>query len=249
MAIIKTDEQIENIAYSGKILGQLLIELKDHIRAGMTLLEIDQLAEDYIRDHNGIPSFKGFHGFPNTSCISVNENVIHGIPTKYKLQDGDIVGVDVGMIYKGGYGDTAYTYPVGEISDEKKKLLQITEQSLYIGIEQAVRGNRVRDISRAIQLFVEKEGFSLVREYCGHGVGLDVWEEPAIPNVVGPQPGPRLKNKMVIAIEPMVNIGSSAIFVKKDGWTVTTRDKKPSAHFEHTIVIRDGKPDILTKVS
>ncbi len=248
MSIIKTQNQIDNIKYSSQVLAQLLIDLKGFIKPGVTLIEIDQYVEERIRSKNGLPSFKGFHGFPNATCTSVNENVIHGIPNKYKLEEGDIVGIDVGMSYKGGYGDTAYTYAVGNISEEKQKLLEITEKSLYIGIEKAVHGNRVGDISHAIQSFVESYNYSLVREYCGHGVGLDVWEEPSVPNVGDPGKGPRLKSGMVIAIEPMVNIGTHQIFVGKDGWTVTTKDRKPSAHFEHTILISNGVPEILTRI-
>ncbi|MDH4129120.1 MAG: type I methionyl aminopeptidase [Spirochaetota bacterium] len=248
MALIKTTEQIEKIRYSSKILAKLLLELKTIIKPGVKLIDIDEFADNYIRSNNGIPSFIGFHGYPNATCISVNEDVIHGIPTKYSLKEGDIVGVDVGMSTDGCLGDTAYTYAVGEISDEKKKLIDVTEKSLYIGIEKAIKGNRVGDISNAIQVYAESNGFSLVREYCGHGVGLAVWEEPSIPNVGIAGRGMRLRNGMVIAIEPMVNIGSHNIIVKKDGWTVTTKDKKSSAHFEHTILINDNNPEILTKI-
>ncbi len=248
MAKIKTEAQIENIKYSSQVLAKLLIELKSFVKPNVTLLEIDGFAEDFIMSHKGLPSFKGFQGFPNTTCISVNENVIHGIPTNSPLKEGDIVGVDVGMIYRGGYGDTAYTYAVGEVSEAKKKLMEATEASLYKGIEQAVRGNRVGDISNAIQAFAEAKGYSLVRGYCGHGVGLDVWEEPPIPNVGKKGYGPRLKSGMVIAIEPMVNIGHHEIFVNKDGWTVTTKDLMPSAHYEHTVLIQNGSPQILTRL-
>lgn len=250
MIWIKTEEQIENIRYSCKVLGSILSELGEKITSGLSLLEIDQFAEEYICSHGGTPAFKGFHGFPNTVCASVNENVIHGIPTNYSLKEGDIVGIDVGMIYKGGYGDTARTFAVGEVSEELDKLLQVTEQSLYKGITQARDGNRVGDISYAIQKYVEQYGkYSLVRDYCGHGVGIELWEEPSIPNYGTRGLGPRLKSNMVVAIEPMVNLGSHEVFVQSDGWTVTTKDHAYSAHFEHTLLIRDGEAEVLSKPS
>ncbi len=245
--LIKTTEQIKKIKYSSQVLAELLIKLKDIIKPGKTLLEIDKYAEKFIIANKGIPSFKGFKGFPNATCISVNEQVIHGIPTKYALKEGDIVGIDIGMNTKGGYGDTAYTYTIGKINQDKQKLLEVAEKSLYLGIEQAVSGNRIGDISHAIQSYVESFGFSLVKEYCGHGVGSDVWEEPSVPNVGKPNMGKRLKSGMVIAIEPMVNMGNADIIIQKDGWTVTTKDRKPSAHFEHTILVQDKQPEILTR--
>lgn len=246
--LVKTEEEIKNIKYSSQVLGELLVNLKDIIQEGTTLIEIDKYCEEFILSHHGKPAFKGFRGYPNAACISVNENVIHGIPTNYKLKSGDIVGVDVGMVKNGGYGDTAYTYKIGELDDRTQKLLEVTEKSLYLGIDQAIQGNRVGDISNAIQKYVESEKFTLVKEYCGHGVGLDVWEEPSIPNIGPPNKGPRLKAGMVIAIEPMVNMGVPDVVLQKDGWTVTTKDRKPSCHYEHTILIRNGSPEILTKV-
>ncbi len=248
MALIKRKDQIDKIRYSCKVISKLLLSLKNIIKEGVTPLDIDSYCEQYIISNKGLPSFKGFKGYPNATCISVNENVIHGIPNNYRLKNGDIVGVDVGVKTDGGFGDAAYTYSVGGINDEKKRLLEVTEKSLYLGIEKAITGNRVGDISHAIQSYVEGQGFSLVREYCGHGVGSDVWEEPPIYNTGPPNKGMRLKTGMVLAIEPMVNMGSHRIVLQKDRWTVTTKDKMPSAHFEHTILVADAQPEILTKL-
>jgi methionyl aminopeptidase len=242
----KTDEEIELIKKSADILGRAHAEVAKNIKTGVTTSELDKVAFDFISKKGAKPSFKGYKGYPSSLCISVNEVVVHGLPGDYELKEGDIVSIDCGVLLNGYHSDSAYTYSVGDISEEKKKLLEITKQSLYLGIAQAVAGNRTGDIGHTVQSFVEKEGYSVVRELVGHGVGKNLHEEPEVPNYGKKGSGVKLQERMVIAIEPMVNMGTKNIFQERDGWTIRTVDRKPSAHFEHTIVVLKGKAEILT---
>jgi len=247
MIICKTPREIEIMRRAGKIVALTHEELKKNIKPGVTTKQLDMIVEKTIKSHGAMASFKGYQGFPASACISVNEELVHGIPKNRVLKDGDIVTIDIGAKYKGYHGDSAWTYPVGSISDDAQKLLNVTEKSLYIGLEQAVLGNRVTDISHAIQTYVEEEGFSIVRDYSGHGIGQNLHEDPSILNYGLPGKGARLKSGMVLAIEPMVNIGKRYVKTLSDKWTVVTRDKSLCAHFEHTIVVKDdGTYDILT---
>lgn len=251
MIYIKTKKEIDFIRESCRLVSKTLELLKKYIKPGITTKEIDLIAEDFLLSHNAKPAFKGYEQgngipFPASVCISVDEEVVHGIPDKRVLREGEIVSLDFGVILNGYFGDSATTVPVGQISEEKKKLLEITEKSLYIGIEEAKVGNKVHDISFAIQNFVEKNGYSIVRELTGHGVGRFLHEDPSIPNYGKKGTGPKLKNGMTLAIEPMVNMGKKDVIIGYDGWTVITRDGLPAAHFEHTILVNDGKPEILT---
>lgn len=221
-------------------------ELAKWIAPGITTLKLDKIAEEFIRDHGAVPGFLGYGGFPNTLCVSVNEQIVHGIPSNYELKDGDIVSIDCGTVKNGFNGDSAYTFCVGEVAYDVRRLLKTTKESLYLGIEQAVEGKRVGDISNAVQTYCEKKGYSVVRELCGHGVGKRLHEDPEVPNYGRRGCGPLLKSGMVIAIEPMINLGSRNIVIERDGWTTRTRDRKPSAHFEHTVAVREGKADILS---
>ncbi len=244
--ILKTDEEIELMRESNRLVGMTLGELSKHIRPGITTLQLDKIAEEFIKDHGAIPTFLGYNGFPNTLCTSVNENVVHGIPNNKPLEDGDIVSIDCGTMKNGFCGDSAYTFCVGNVSEEIKQLLQATKESLYKGIEQAKEGKRVGDIGFAIQSYCEKKGYSVVRELVGHGIGRNMHEAPEVPNYGRPGTGPLLKNGMCIAIEPMINKGGHKVVFENDGWTVRTKDRKPSAHFEHTVAIRNGNADILS---
>ena len=244
--ILKTDEEIELMRESNRLVGMTLGELSKHIRPGVTTLYLDKIAEEFIRDHGAIPTFLGYNGFPNTLCTSVNENVVHGIPNNKPLQDGDIVSIDCGTLKNGFCGDSAYTFCVGNVSEEVKKLLRTTKESLYKGIEQAREDQRIGDIAYAIQSYCEKRRYSVVRELVGHGIGREMHEAPEVPNYGRPGTGPLLQNGMCIAIEPMINQGSKSVVFEDDGWTVRTKDRKPSAHFEHTVAIRNGKADILS---
>ena len=221
-------------------------ELAKWIAPGITTLKLDKIAEEFIRDHGAVPGFLGYGGFPNTLCVSVNEQIVHGIPSNYELKDGDIVSIDCGTVKNGFNGDSAYTFCVGEVAYDVRRLLKTTKESLYLGIEQAVEGKRVGDISNAVQTYCEKKGYSVVRELCRHGVGKRLHEDPEVPNYGRRGCGPLLKSGMVIAIEPMINLGSRNIVIERDGWTTRTRDRKPSAHFEHTVAVREGKADILS---
>jgi methionyl aminopeptidase len=254
----KTSEEIELIAEASQIVAGVLGMLKEHTVAGATTKRLDEIAEDYIRSYGAEPAFKGYvvHGqaFPATLCTSVNEAVVHGIPDLRPLQEGDIVSLDVGVKKNGFYGDSAITYSIGEPDELQAKLMRVTEESLWLGIEQAVAGNRVFDISRAVQRHVEANGFSVVRELVGHGIGRSLHEDPAVPNFV-PSPFQRhnfrntqLTDGLVICIEPMVNAGTYRVSTLDDKWTVVTQDGKPSAHFEHTVVVREGAAEILTKL-
>lgn len=234
---------------ANQIVAETLEMLRANIAPGKTTHYLDRLAEKFVEKRNAKPAFKGYRGFPGSLCISINEQVVHGIPSKkVKLRAGDIVSIDFGVKYKGFYGDAAVTVPVGEISHEKVNLLKITEESLYKGIEQARPGNRINDISKAVQQHVEKAGFSVVRQFVGHGIGHDLHEPPEIPNYNCSGRTPKLMPGMVLAIEPMVNAGNFDVKVLKDGWTVVTVDKSDSAHFEHSIAITDGAPIILSKL-
>ena len=209
-------------------------------------MKLDEITEQYIRDSGRVPGFKGYGGFPATLCISENDKVVHGFPSKYELKDGDIISVDCGVVLNGFNGDSAYTFPVGEVSDEVLLLLKTTKESLYKGIAQAMPGKRIGDISSAIQDYCQSRGYSVVRELCGHGIGKKLHEDPEVPNYGKKGSGPLLRNGMCIAIEPMINLGVKNVFIEKDGWTVRTKDAKPSAHFEHTIAIRKDGADILS---
>lgn len=246
MIYLKTDEEIELLRESNLLVGMTLGELAKWVAPGITTLKLDKIAEEFIRDHGAVPGFLGYAGYPNTLCVSVNEQIVHGIPSNYELKDGDIVSIDCGTLKNGFNGDSAYTFCVGDVAYEVRKLLKTTKESLYLGIEQAVEGKRIGDISNAIQTYCEKKGYSVVRELCGHGVGKHLHEDPEVPNYGRRGCGPLLKNGMVIAIEPMINLGSRNIVIERDGWTTRTRDRKPSAHFEHTVAIREGKADILS---
>ncbi len=252
MIYIKTKKEIDYIRESCKIVAETLQLLKRNVRPGVTTKEIDQIAEDYILSNNAIAAFKGYSqggssvDYPASICTSIDEEVVHGIPRNRVLNEGEIISLDVGVEKNGYFGDAALTVAVGNISEEKKKLMEVTERSLYIGIEQAVEKNRVHDISFAVQDFVEANGFSVVRDLCGHGVGKHLHEEPSVPNYGKKGTGHKLKNGMTIAIEPMVNMGKYVVKTLFDGWTVVTADGLPSAHFEHTILINDGKPEILS---
>ncbi|AYZ73613.1 type I methionyl aminopeptidase [Fusobacterium necrophorum] len=250
--ILKTLEEIKKIEKANQIIARLYRDiLPPYIKAGISTRELDKIVEDYIRSQGAIPGCIGVQGlyneFPAATCISVNEEVVHGIPGERILQEGDIVSVDTVTILDGYYGDSAYTYAVGEIDEEAKKLLEITKKSRKLGIEQAVVGNRIGDIGHTIQKFVEKEGFSVVRDYAGHGVGLAMHEDPMIPNFGRAGRGLKIENGMVLAIEPMINVGSYKVVLHPDGWTVSTKDGKRSAHFEHSIAIVDGKPIVLSE--
>ena len=244
---IKTPEELEVMLEAGSILSSVVAEVKCSLKSGVTTLEIDQKAEELIRARNVIPAFKGYRGFPGCVCLSVNEEVVHGIPGARILKDGDIASVDVGIIYKGYYSDMATTVGIGTVSEELQRLMDVTVESLLAGINQARVNNHLSDISHAVQKYVEVNHFSVVREFVGHGIGKHLHEDPEIPNFGPPNQGPVLKEGMVFAIEPMVNLGMASTKIMDDGWTVATEDGKPSAHFEHTIAIgRDG-PRILTQ--
>lgn len=246
MIYLKTDEEIELMRESNLLLGQTLGELAKWVAPGISTLKLDSIAEEYIRDNGGIPSCLGYSGYPNSICASVNEQVVHGIPSEYVLKDGDIISIDLCVLKNGFHGDSTYTFCVGEVSYDVRRLLKTTKEALYLGIEQAVDGKRVGDISNAIQSYCEKKGYSVVREMCGHGIGKHMHEEPEVPNYGRRGCGPILRSGMVIAIEPMINMGSRNIVIERDGWTTRTRDRKPSAHYELSVAVREGKADILS---
>ncbi len=251
MIIIKIKKEIDFIRESAKIVAETLQLVKSYAKVGKSTLELDKIAEDYIKSNNGVPAFKGYSqagsiDFPGVICSSVNEEVVHGIPSNRILEDGDILSIDIGVQKNGYFGDAAISFAVGEISAEKEHLLRVTEKSLYLGIEQAKVGNRIGNISSAIQEYIESEGFSIVKDLCGHGVGKFLHEEPQIPNFGNVNSGAKIKNGMTMAIEPMINIGTDKVKVKSDGWTVVTSDNKASAHFEHTIAIINDYPEILS---
>lgn len=242
----KTKDEIELIRNSSLLVGKTLAEVAKLIKPGITTLTLDKVAEEFIRDNKAIPAFKGFGGFPNSLCISVNSQVVHGIPSKYELKDGDVVSVDCGVLLDGFFGDSAYTFAVGEISPELTRLLRVTKECLYKAIEVAMVGRRIGDIGEAVQGHAESNGFSVVRELVGHGIGKNLHEAPEVPNYGKKGTGLKLQEGLVIAIEPMINMGKKAIIQEKDGWTIRAADNLPSAHFEHTIAIGKDKADILS---
>jgi methionyl aminopeptidase len=242
----KTSEEVQLIKEGAQILGKAHGEVAKYVKEGVKTSLLDKIAEEYIRDNNGVPSFKGYNGFPASLCISVNEVVVHGFPSNYVLKDGDIISVDCGVFHQGFHSDSAYTYPVGEVSPQVLSLLNATKESLYLGIEKAVFGNRVGDIGYVIQKFVEAKGFTVVRELVGHGLGKHLHEAPEVPNYGKKGSGPLMKDGLVIAIEPMINLGTRNIVQERDGWTIRTADRKPSAHYEHTVAIFEDKTEILT---
>ncbi len=246
MIRLKTNEEIEILRENAILVSKTLAEVGKAIAPGVKTIELDKLAETFIRDHGAVPGFLGYGGFPYTLCISVNDVVVHGFPSDYALKEGDIVSVDCGTIYKGFYGDSAYTFPVGEIDAESANLLKVTKESLYLGAEKAVAGNRIGDIGEAIQRYAENAGFSVVRELVGHGVGKNMHEAPEIPNYGKSGKGKKLTEGMVICIEPMINAGKKDVYLHKNGWDVCTVDRKRSAHFEFMVAVRAGKADVLT---
>jgi len=246
MIILKSKQELKLMREAGRIVGLVLEELRDAVKPGVTTGKLDQIAEDMITKAGAKPAFKGYNGFPASICTSVNEEVVHGIPGLRKLRSGDIISIDVGAVKNGYYGDAAVTLPVGKVDQEIMKLIEVTREALMRGIEQAVLGNRLSDISHAIQSHAEKNSFSVVREYVGHGIGRNMHEEPRVPNFGSPGRGPRLAPGMVLAIEPMVNMGTHMVYTKEDGWTVVTQDSKYSAHFEHTVAVTEDGPQILT---
>ena len=246
MIRLKTNEEIEILRENAILVSKTLAEVGKAIAPGVTTNSLDKIAETFIRDHGAVPGFLNYGGFPNTLCISVNDVVVHGFPSDYMLQEGDIVSVDCGTIYKGFYGDSAYTFPVGNVDEETANLLKVTKESLYLGAQMAVAGNRIGDIGFTIQQYVEKQGFSVVREMVGHGVGRNLHEAPEVPNYGKQGKGKKLVEGMVICIEPMINAGKKDIYLHKNGWAVCTADKKKSAHFEFMVAVKAGKPDVLT---
>ena len=246
MITIKSEREMELMRKAGMLVSEMHKYIKPYIRKGITTKELDKLCEDFIIKNGGVPTCKGFEGFPATLCTSVNEQVVHGIPDNRKLKDGDIITIDVVIGYKGYQGDAAWTYAVGEIDDDKKYLMEHTEKSLYVGLEKAKPGNRIGDISSAIQEYAESHNLGVVRELCGHGIGRDMHEDPEVPNFGVANTGPRLKPGMTICIEPMITFGHRDVEVLDDEWTVVTLDKSPAAHYEHTILITEDGYEILT---
>jgi methionyl aminopeptidase len=244
--VIKTEDEIELIRVSSLLVGKTLAEIAARIRPGISTLELDKVAHDFIRDHQAYPGFLGYSGFPNSICASVNSSVVHGIPTKDPLKEGDIVSIDIGVLKDGFWGDSAYTFGVGVIKPEVQKLLDVTKESLYAGIDQAIAGKRIGDIGSAVQVHAENHGYGVVRELVGHGVGKDLHEAPEVPNYGKRGQGMLLLSGLVLAIEPMINLGTKNIKQLRDGWTIQTADGKPSAHFEHTVVVRKDKAEVLS---
>lgn len=242
----KTEEEIELLRESSLLVGKTLAEVAKIIQPGVTTLELDAVAESFIRDHNAVPGFKGYGGFPNTLCTSVNDQVVHGIPNEIPLKEGDVVSVDCGVKMNDFYGDSAFTFPVGEISTEVKELLKVTRECLDLAIEQAIVGKRIGDIGFAVQQHAEKNGYGVVRELVGHGLGKELHEAPEVPNYGRRGNGMKLQNGLVLAIEPMINLGKKEVIQAEDGWTIITKDRQPSAHFEHDVVIRPGKAEVLS---
>ncbi|MDR5001514.1 type I methionyl aminopeptidase [Brevibacillus parabrevis] len=247
MIILKSKAELEVMREAGRIVALTHQELAKAIKPGVTTKQLDEIAETFIRSMGAVPSFKGYGGFPGSICASVNEELVHGIPGKRALQEGDIISIDIGAQFQGYHGDSAWTYPVGKISAENEKLLRVTEESLFKGLEKAIPGGRLSDISHAIQVHAEAAGFTLVREYVGHGIGQNLHEDPQVPNYGPPDRGPRLKPGMVLAIEPMVNAGERYVRTLEDNWTVVTLDRKTCAHFEHTIAITEDGYEIFTR--
>ncbi len=247
MIFYKTDAEVELIRHSCLIVGQAIAEVAKSLKPGTTTKQANNLAEQFIRDNKGVPSFLNYRGFPYTACISVNDAVVHGFPNNDIIKEGDVISVDVGVFKNGFHGDSAYTFAIGEVGEEVLQLMKVTKESLYKGIEKAHQGNRIGDIAYAIQDYTEKQrGYGVVRELVGHGLGRSLHEDPQVPNFGKRGSGPKLKEQMVIAIEPMINMGVKEVFYDEDGWTVRTKDRKPSAHYEHTVCIKKAKADILS---
>lgn len=246
MITYKTAEEIDIIKEGAVILGKAHGEVAKLIKPGVLTKKLDEVAADFIRDHGGKPSFKGYNGFPYSLCISVNENVVHGFPGDYQLKEGDIISIDCGVFYKGYHSDCAYTYPVGEIDQDIMQLLITTKESLYIGIEQVAKGNRIGDVGFAIQNHVEKKGYTVIRELVGHGVGKDLHESPEVPNYGKRGKGVKIKEGLVIAVEPMINLGKRNVIQENDGWTIRTKDRMPSAHYEHTVAVTGNGTEVIT---
>lgn len=245
----KSSEDIERIRESSLLVSKTLAEVAKVIREGLKTIELDKLAETFIRDHGGVPAFLNYNGFPYSLCISLNDQVVHGFPGNYEIRDGDIVSVDCGVVLNKFYGDSAYTFPIGNVEDETLKLLKVTKECLDLGVEKAVTGMRIGDIGFAVQDHAEKNGFGVVKELVGHGVGVKLHEKPEVPNYGKRGSGIKLEDGMVIAVEPMINAGRAGVKFWEDGWTVSTVDKKPSAHYEHTVAVRKGKADVLSTFS
>lgn len=246
MLYLKTEEEVGLLRESNMLVSRTLAEIARHIKPGVTTLYLDSIAETFIRDHSAIPAFKGYGGFPNTLCTSVNDEVVHGIPSDYSLKEGDIISVDCGVILNGWVGDSAYTFAVGEVTEEVKSLMDFTRASLEEGVKAAVAGNRVGDISSAVQEKAESGGYSVVRELVGHGLGKKMHESPEVPNYGKRGTGPKMEKGLVICIEPMINLGKKETYQMDDGWTIKTADGKPSAHFEYAVAVNKGKADVLT---
>jgi methionyl aminopeptidase len=246
MLYFKTDEEVGLLKESNLLVSKTLAEIAKYIKPGVTTLYLDSIAEKFILDHSAIPAFKGYAGFPKTLCTSVNDEVVHGIPSDYQLKEGDIISIDCGVILNGWYGDSAYTFAVGKISEETKRLLKFTKASLEEGVKAAVAGNRVGDISYAIQTKAESGGYSVVRELVGHGIGKKLHEPPEVPNFGKKGTGTKMEKGLVICIEPMINLGNKETVQMRDGWTIKTADGKPSAHFEYAVAVNKGKADVLT---
>jgi methionyl aminopeptidase len=250
MIVFKTPDEVALMAQASQVVAEVLELLKGKVAPGITTDDLDRMAEEAIRGRGAVPAFKGYRNYPKTLCASINEQVVHGIPSKRRLKEGDIIGLDLGAVVSGFYGDSAVTVPVGSASSEVRRLIQVTEEALYRGIAQAVVGNRLSDVSHAVQTHVEQAGFSVVTEFVGHGIGRQLHEEPQVPNYGRPGQGPRLQVGMVLAIEPMVNMGTAAIRILEDRWTAVTQDGCWSAHFEHTIAIQPhGPARILSQLS
>jgi methionyl aminopeptidase len=246
MIYLKSSSEIEYMRIAGRIVAETLNLIEEHVKPGITTKELDRIAENYILSCGARPSFKGLYGFPATLCTSVNEEIVHGIPGERVLEEGDIISVDCGALHHNFHGDAARTFPVGKISPEAQKLIDVTKESFFVGLKQAIIGNRIGDIANAIQVYVETFGYGVVRDYVGHGIGKEMHEEPSVPNYGKAGRGPKLAKGMALAIEPMVNLGTYATKELNDGWTVITLDKKMSAHYENSIVILDNGPEILT---
>ncbi len=246
MLYLKTDEEVGLLKESNMLVSRTLAELASLIKPGVTTIYLDRIAETFIRDNGATPAFKGYGGFPNTLCTSVNDEVVHGIPSGYVLKEGDIISVDCGVILKGWYGDSAYTFPVGEISDEVRRLLEYTRASLEEGVKEAIAGNRVGDISNAVQTKAESGGYTVVRELVGHGLGRKLHEQPEVANWGKKGTGPKMEKGLVICIEPMINLGKKETLQMRDGWTIKTADGKPSAHFEYAVAVEKGEAEVLT---
>ncbi|MFW6131383.1 MAG: type I methionyl aminopeptidase [Candidatus Aminicenantaceae bacterium] len=247
MIIYKSEEEIRAMRESNKIVATVLAEIKPLIKPGVRTEELDEYANTKAREMNAVPAFKGYRDYPSSLCTSINEEIVHGIPSSRVLKEGDIISLDFGVFYKGYYGDAAVTYPVGEISSQSKKLIETAEQSFYKGFEQMKAGNRISDISHAIQSYVESQGFSVIRNFVGHGIGLSLHEEPQVPNFGSPGKGVKIREGLVLALEPMISVGNWEVQILDDGWTAITKDRSLSAHYENTVAVTNNGPEILSK--